>query len=135
AGTWKFTPASLSFNNLNASQTNQNLTAILVGDISGNWTPSGPTDLGTSSPSGTTIVVSLPIKQDPPGGTSTIPINVGDTTGQGIGAYSFDITFNQAVLQLQATPFDASGTMSNGWSITPNTATPGHLILNACNTS
>ncbi|MCU1264111.1 MAG: Thermophilic serine proteinase precursor, partial [Acidobacteria bacterium] len=111
AGSWKFIPASLSYSNLNASQANQNLTAILVGDISGNWTPSGPITSGPSSPEGTaTIPVSLPIKQDPPGGPSTIPVTVGPTTGQGIGAYAFDISFNQAVLTPQATPFDTTGT-------------------------
>jgi len=133
AGSWKFAPASLSINNLNADQINQNLTAILVGDISGNWTPSGPAP-ANSSPA-VAIRVALPIKQDPPGGPSTIPIAVGDTTGQGIGAYSFDISFNPSVLVPQTTPYDATGTLSSGWSITANTATPGHLILNAFSTT
>lgn len=135
AGSWKFVPGSLSYSNLTSSQTNQNLTAILVGDISGNWTPSGPAT-GPSSPNGIpNIIVSLPVKQDPPGGQSFIPVNVGNTTGQGIGAFSFDISFNQAVLAPQATPFDSSGTLSSGWSVTANTSTPGHLILNAFHTS
>lgn len=135
AGSWKFTPASLSYNNLNASQTNQNMSAILVGDISGNWTPNGPSEAAPSSPSGSVIVVNLPIKQDPPGGPSPIPINVGNTTGQGIGSYAMDVSFNQAVLQPQATPFDTAGTLSSGWLVTPNTSTPGHIILNAFNTT
>src|SRR5439155_11388746 len=45
AGSWKFSPASLAFNGLNGPQTDQNLTAILVGDVSGNWTPSIPNPL------------------------------------------------------------------------------------------
>ena len=36
-GTWKFVPASHSYPALAANQTNQNFTAILVGDTSGNW--------------------------------------------------------------------------------------------------
>ena len=134
AGSWKFTPASLSFNNLSANQSSQNLTAILVGDITGNWMPNGPTPLATSAPAAT-ITVSLPVKQDPPGGPSIIPITVGDTTGQGIGSFAMDVSFNQAVLQPQATPFDTAGTLSSGWLVTPNTSTPGHLILNAFNTT
>ncbi|MCU1266791.1 MAG: glucose/sorbosone dehydrogenase [Acidobacteria bacterium] len=135
AGSWKFTPASLSISNLSGNQSGQNLAAILIGDVSGNWTPSGPTRLGATSPTGVVIPVSLPIKQDPPGGPSTIPITVGDTTGQGIGAYAFDISFDPTVLQPQATPYDSTGTLSSGWLITPNTSTSGHLILNAFNTS
>src|SRR5213075_1009978 len=67
AGNWKFTPASITLNNLSTDQANQNGTAILVGDISGNWTPSIPNG-GLSAPTGAVIPVSLPIKQDPPGG-------------------------------------------------------------------
>jgi YVTN family beta-propeller protein len=137
AGGWKFSPASLTFNNLSADQTNQNATAILVGDISGNWTPSGPT---TMAPQGLpAIPVALPIKQDPPAGTSTIPIVVGDTTGQGIFAYDFDMFFDPAVLQLQSPAFDVAGTMSAGWSVNTSTTTDingkVHLILNAFNVS
>ena len=39
AGTWKFLPTSLTIPNLNSDQNNQNITAILVGDVSGNWVP------------------------------------------------------------------------------------------------
>jgi len=39
AGTWKFLPDSLNVLNLSSDQTNQTVTAILVGDVSGNWTP------------------------------------------------------------------------------------------------
>ncbi len=135
AGGWKFIPASLSIINLTASQTNKNLAAILVGDISGNWAPSAPIELAPSSPSTLSIPVSLPTKQDPSGSPSIIPISVGDTTGQGIGSYALDISFDPAVLQLQSTPFDTAGTLSNGWLITPNTLTSGHLILNAFGTT
>jgi glucose/arabinose dehydrogenase len=137
AGAWRFIPASLSINNLSADQINQNATAILVGDVSGNWTPSGPTRL---EPQGAVnIVVSLPNKQDPPAGTSTIPVTVGPTTGQGVFAYDFDMFFDPAVLQLQSPAFDAAGTLSAGWSINTSTSTDingkVHLILNAFNTS
>lgn len=135
AGSWKFIPASLSINNLTANQTSRNLTAILVGDITGNWMPNGTSEARVSSPERTTaMTVSLPAKQDRLGGPSIIPINVGNTTGAGIGSFAIDISFDQEVLRPQATPYDTAGTLSNGWLITPNTATPGHLILNGFST-
>jgi photosystem II stability/assembly factor-like uncharacterized protein len=134
AGTWKFLPSSLTFNSLGADQSNQNLTAVLVGDVSGNWSPAGPTSMRAGAAGGA-ITVSLPSKEDPASGASTIPITVGDTTGEGLGAYSLDITFDPSVLQPQATPYDTAGTLSSGWSISPNTSTPGHLVLNAFHTS
>lgn len=39
AGTWKFLQPSVSYTNLCAEQTNQDFTGILIGDVSGNWTP------------------------------------------------------------------------------------------------
>ena len=38
---WEFTPATRSYPNLNANQTAQDFTAILLGDVSGNWVASG----------------------------------------------------------------------------------------------
>ena len=133
AGSWKFSPSSFSIPNLTTDQVNSDGAAILVGDVSGNWSPSRP---GPLAPEGLPAVeVVLPVKQDPPGGPSIIPISVSDTTGQDILAYTFDVTFNPAVLQPQATPFDTSGTLSSGWVVNANTSTAGHLIINAFNTT
>jgi hypothetical protein len=143
AGSWKFLPPSLSYPSLSSNQASQNFQAILVGDVTGNWIPPAgaapalpaPSKATTKTPAapGATITVSLPFKQDAPGAT-TIPITVGDTTGQGIGSYALDISFDSSVLQPQATPYDTAGTLSNGWLITPNTSTTGHLVLNAFST-
>src|SRR3954470_5485195 len=89
----------------------------------------------TAGPNGVTgIPVALPIKQDPSGGTSTIPVVVGDTTGQGIFSFDFDMFFDPAVLQLQSPAFDNSGTLSSNFAINTNTSTDGsgnlHLHLN-----
>ena len=139
AGTWKFLQPSLSFGNLSSDQTGQNITGILVGDVSGNWTPPAGPAMAQPSSVNATITVGLPNKQDPPGGPSTIPIIVGDTTGQGVFAYDFDMFFDPAVLQLQSPAFDATGTLSAGWNINTTTSTDVngklHLLLNAFNTS
>jgi hypothetical protein len=69
------------------------------------------------------------------GSTVLIPINVGDVTGQGIISYSFTLSFNQNVLQLAATPFETAGTLSSGFTITPNTATNGQINIQAFGTT
>jgi hypothetical protein len=146
AGSWKFLPASLSFNNLSSTQSNQNFQGILMGDVTGNWIPSGPVpalpasspaSTNLSAPSGTAITVALPNKVDAPG-TTTIPIGVGDTTNQGIGSYTMDISFDPLVLQPQSPAFDATGTITptdGSWGFAANTSTSGHLILNAFGTT
>jgi hypothetical protein len=47
-GTWKFVPATRTFSSVTTSVSGQNFTAILMGDVTGNWTPSPPV-LGVSS--------------------------------------------------------------------------------------
>ncbi|HEX8198539.1 MAG TPA: dockerin type I domain-containing protein [Pyrinomonadaceae bacterium] len=41
-GTWKFVPPSTNYNPLSSSQSNQNYTAYLIGEVDGSWAPSNP---------------------------------------------------------------------------------------------
>jgi hypothetical protein len=40
-GRWRFVPATHQYNALTSSLTNQNYEAILIGEVSGNWSPTG----------------------------------------------------------------------------------------------
>ena len=136
AGTWKFVPSSRPYLTLNANLTNENYDAVLVGDISGNWTPAGPQapKAGPNAPL-VNVSVSLPTMVSQGAATASVPIFVGNTTGLGIIAYDFTFTFNTSVIQLQNPAFDTTNTMSAGWTITPNTATPGSIRIVAFNTA
>ena len=79
------------------------------------------------------VAVSLPNATGATGTNVTIPITVGDLTGQGVIAYDFVVIFNQAVLQ--APEVDKTGTLSSGLNITPNTATPGRITVSAFGTT
>jgi len=120
--------------------------ALVACCVCSNWPASAKAndDSATSqrgaSPNGVAAIkVALPIKQDPSGGPSIIPVVVGDTTGQGIFSFDFDISFNPAVLQPQSPAFDTSGTLSSGYAVNTSTFTDGggnlHLLLNAFGTS
>ncbi|HMZ20275.1 MAG TPA: putative Ig domain-containing protein, partial [Blastocatellia bacterium] len=126
ANTWKFTPANRPYPSVNGNLTGQNFDAVLVGDVSGNWTPSG------NSPSRPTvqIPVSLPTLSAASGAGVTIPIAVGNLTGQNITAYDLDLIFDPGVLLPQASPVDATGTLSSGMTLTPNAMT-GRLRISA----
>ena len=63
--------------------------------------------------------------------TFSVPITVSDTTGLGIISYDVRVTYDPAVLELQSTPVDTTGTISNGMVITPNASTPGLLRISA----
>jgi subtilisin family serine protease len=45
---WDFTPAQRSYSLLNSDQSGQDFTAVLIGDVSGNWTP----PVGAGAPTG-----------------------------------------------------------------------------------
>jgi hypothetical protein len=126
AGTWKFVPSSRFNPNLSGNQTGQNYDAILVGDVSGNWTPpgSGPTARQTQAPTVSTVSVSLPNSAAPSGASLSIAVTVGQLPAAADlnAVFSFDLrlVFNPAVLQLQGTPVTTAGTLTNGITPTVN---------------
>jgi hypothetical protein len=63
--------------------------------------------------------------------TFSVPITVSDTTGLGIISYDVRVTYDPAVLELQATPVSTTGTISDGMLITTNPNTPGLLRISA----
>lgn len=176
AGRWKFSPASRSYSGLVADLTGENYEAILMGEVSGNWTPPSAQNsnaplsdktaqsdkeeessypfikaepgsllnqpgslsniIATDAPSAT-IAVALPTNSSASkGATVVVPITVGDTTGAGIFGYDFTVTFDPNVLQPANPSFDTTGTVSGaaGFSITPNTGTPGQITISAFGT-
>lgn len=135
AGTWKFVPPTRTYSNLSNNQTNQNFDAVLVGDVSGNWS-AGATAFDelarTSSPS-QQVSISLPNLSATTGTSVTVPVTVGDLTGKGVIAYDFDLVFDQSVLQAASTPYDAANTLSSALTITANPQ-PGRLRVSAFGT-
>jgi uncharacterized protein (TIGR03437 family) len=65
------------------------------------------------------------------GSTLTVPINVSDLTGKGALSFDATITFDPAVLRLQSTPIDRTGTLSSAMTVTVNTSTPGQIRISA----
>ena len=161
AGTWKFAPSSHSYPTLSGNLMGQNFDAILVGDVSGNWTPPASiapqaeplvprgsnlatpfnqdTTRTTEAVLDTTLslniaessTVTLTQVSSATGTSIIIPITTSDLTGLDVTSYDFTLTFDPSVLQLSEVPTDASGTLSSGWTIVVNAATPGRLTVSA----
>jgi hypothetical protein len=140
-GTWKFVPPNRNYPSVTGNLGNQNFEAMLVGDVSGNWSPSASGLLLTTELQPTLVgevaqaAISLPNISGARGSSVTIPITVGNLTERGYVAYDFDLTFDQNVLQLQNPPVDAAGTLSSALNLTPNATTPGRLRVSAFGTS
>ena len=127
AGTWKFSPSSRNYASVIMDTPNQDYSAILVGEVSGNWTPPPPfAGLPLQSVNTENLIgVTLPTMAVSPNMNFSVPITVQDTTGKGIIAYEFDLTYDPGVIQLQASPVDTSGTLSNDMIVTVNASTEG----------
>lgn len=85
----------------------------------------------TASASAQNVTVTAPNQLAFLNSSFSVPIAVSDTTGLGIISYDVRVTYDPAVLELQSTPVDTTGTISNGMVITPNPNTPGLLRISA----
>jgi len=152
AGTWKFVPGNLNLQTLSGNLTGQNFAAILVGDVSGNWTPpvNSPPLAADANPVHNSaaatseiafrrempsraqmMTVSLPQATGNQQTIVTIPIMVESLTGKGVASYDFTISFDPAVLQPSSQPFEQTGSLSRGMNLTFNASTPGRLTISA----
>ncbi len=135
-GTWKLPLGKRDIPPGETAVPDQNFDAVLVGDVNGSWTPPslpGSFSLQRAAAPQVQLPISLPMLTAANGASLTIPLNVGGTlTAQDdIIAYDLIVTFDPTVLKLQATPVDATGTLSSGLTVTPNAGTAGQLTVSA----
>jgi hypothetical protein len=150
-GTWKFQPPSTSYPNLSSNHMNQNFAAILVGDTDGNWMPTVAPPAGEGNrralrPSSPQVTVNVSLAHVPGamGSVISVPMTVGDVTGQAVRAYDLQVTFNAAIIKPCVAnecgggptekPFDKNSTLSQDMTVTANTNNTGNLILSAFQT-
>ncbi|MBK8466051.1 MAG: proprotein convertase P-domain-containing protein [Chloracidobacterium sp.] len=74
------------------------------------------------------VTASLPNLTETPGNI-TIPLTVGDMTGEGIFAFDIQITFDPAVIQPTGSGIDNVGTLSSGASVSAGITNAGHIII------
>ena len=76
------------------------------------------------------IPVSLPNTTATPNSSIEVPITVGDIAGKNVLSFQFTVTYNSGVLTAKD-DIIVTGTMSGttGWSVTPNTNTPGQITI------
>ncbi|MBL8204134.1 MAG: putative Ig domain-containing protein, partial [Blastocatellia bacterium] len=141
-GNWKFTPGNRNYTTLSGEQTNQDFAAVLVGEVSGNWTVTPAvgslTDKVQSLEADAVTPISVSLATNlvaTVGSTISVPIVVGDLTGADVTSYDFTLVFDSSVLQLQDPPVEKADTLSSNMILTPNATTPGRLVVSAFSTS
>lgn len=127
---WTFVPAEREYPLLNSDQVNQLFTAVLVGDVSGNWSDSVPQTTmiplgGDMDPHAT---ISLIDKTFLPHESMNVPINLVFDPNEEIYAVDIEIHYNGDVLNAQAL---SPGEMVelNNMILTANNSVPGVIKI------
>src|SRR5204863_213783 len=110
----------------------QNYSALLMGEVSGNWNNTGaraegsqPSATGTGPERG--IEVKLPDLKASTGKQVIIPISVDGVAGKGIISYEFNLRYDPLVISPQSDAVDLAGTVSRGLFAATNATEPGLL--------
>lgn len=135
-GNWKFNPVSKMYPSVDSAISGENYTALLMGEVSGNWANTGSRPVDSNSQSSAAdhtngperpIEVNLPTVGSAAGDEIIIPVNLEGAIGKGIISYEFDLRYDPSVLQPLADPIHLKGTAGRGLSAVFNAKEPGLL--------
>jgi hypothetical protein len=125
-GTWIFNPSSTSHSSIYTNVSNENYSALLMGDVSGNWGSSGARPLVSGGPERSISVKAAEVAA-PADSEIVIPVSVHGASGKGILSYEFDLRYDPSVIQPAADPIDLTRTVSHGLTAVANAQEPGLL--------
>jgi hypothetical protein len=140
AGTWRFSPVNQTYATVTTNVTGQDYTALLMGEVSGNWANTGarPMDspltvgegnFGSMAANGgqPDIVVSLPKIVTHAEKEIIIPVTVQGLANKGVIAYEFDLRYDPSVIRPLLNAVDIAGTISRSLTPVINASEPGLL--------
>ncbi|MCY7348033.1 MAG: FG-GAP-like repeat-containing protein, partial [Pyrinomonadaceae bacterium] len=133
-GTWRFTPVNRVYPTITANLTGQNYTAILMGEVSGNWTPTVPFANDFSNLQATpeqplvdAVPVNLPIRNVGVNSEFTVPVIIGDVSGREISSFDFEVLYDSSVIEPQTQAVANTETMSSEFAVGTNIIAAGRL--------
>ncbi|MBK8465613.1 MAG: M36 family metallopeptidase [Chloracidobacterium sp.] len=128
-GNWIFNPASSTHVSVNSNISDENYSALLMGEVSGNWVNVARSENEVVRMD--RIAVSAPTLVTPDDKEVLIPVNISGITNKGIIAYEFDLRYDPSVIQPQTNAVDVAGTNSRGLTAVVNAEEAGLLRVAA----
>ena len=141
--TWRFTPVNRSYPSVTGSITGEDYSALLMGDVSGNWANTGARPGGgvieqsdkagdslfsaNSETKQPDIFVNLPYLIAQTDKEVVVPVNVIGAANKGIIAYEFGVRYDPKVLLPQFAPADLAETLSRALTVVTHASEPGLL--------
>jgi hypothetical protein len=133
-GQWKFTDAVKTYPDMNPNRPNENYVGLLLGDVSGDWTPeTGPIpppalmEKTAEKSDEDAVRASLPVTNVAQGGSVTVPFKIENLRGRGVVSYQFEVQYDPAVVRPADVAADLAGTLGSGLSVVSNSPEPGRL--------
>jgi hypothetical protein len=124
SGTWKFLPANRTYSSVANTLSGEDYTALLMGEVSGNWTNTGARQaIGPER----SVSVSLPKIEAFPEKEIVVPVTVESVKNKGVISYELDLKYDPSVIQPAASAADLAGTVSRGLVVVSNPLEPGLL--------
>ncbi len=122
-------PTTRTYASVIDNLTGEDYVGILIGEVTGNWTPSAARQLAgkqfaVGSPH---ILVDLPTIVTTTDNEVVVPVSVRGTANKEIISYEFDLRYDPVVIQPLVEPVDVTSTASRGLSVVTNIEEPGLL--------
>jgi hypothetical protein len=129
-GTWIFNPGNRSYAYIINDISGEDYTALLMGEVSGNWNNNG--NGGNGGRSENTGVQEREVDISAPfvstaSHTITVPIKIENGKNKGIISYEFDLRYDPSVILPSADPVSLAKTVSRSFSVAFNSSEPGLL--------
>jgi hypothetical protein len=146
-GTWKFVPGTRSYTSVTGEITGQDFTAILMGDVTGNWAPTPAISEQNNEVSPAVAAKSIGLGLSESGKINStwnnsnsskreegeiieIPISVVEVAN--LLAYDAVIVFDDEVLEpVFERPVSSLGTLSSNFNVVVNRGEPGRIRIGA----
>ncbi len=121
---WIFSPANRTYQSITSNISGQDYTALLMGEVSGNWTNTGARQ---SDRPERIIAVRAPHLVSPADSEVIIPITVNGAANKGVISYECELRYDPSVIQPQSNPVELIGTVSSRLSFVVNSDEPGSM--------
>ncbi len=129
-GTWIFGPVNRAYPYILEDLTEQDYSAYLMGEVSGNWNNNGTGGGGTRPAAGTHIEGETLISAPTVSVASrviTVPVKIENVKNKGVISYEFDLRYDASIIMPTADPVSLAGTVSRKLSVAFNSTEPGLL--------
>lgn len=123
SGNWKFDPTSNFYAAITSSIADEDYSALLMGEVSGNWLDGGARPAVALD----SVEAEMPQLTIDAGTEAVIPIQIRGITNKGIISYEFDLGYDPLVITPQPLPVDLTDTISRNLTAVVNDKTPGLL--------